>query len=337
MDKQHKKISVILPVYNAEKYLKKCLDSIVNQSLKDIEIICVNDGSNDGSLEIMNEYAKKDDRIFLINQENEGPSVARNAALAVATGEFIGFVDADDWIEPSMFETLYNKAREDNSEIVFCDYKEIYNNESEKAEKQICCNFPKKPFVWQDVRNYLLFEGSYIWHQIYKKELFEDILFPKYLPLADNPVFLELMVKSKRCSYVEEYFYNYTVQIDSMCRGENKNTVGIYGIIDAVQAILDSYKLSELLHSNMQFFKQTRIYWLFCRTPKSHKKEYLKKAKEYLSKVDYWKLLLTDIFPKINLLKYVNKKWYNKTNKYFMEKIYGIRMKIKSINHGPKI
>ena len=90
------KVSVIIPVYNVEKYLKQCLDSVVNQTLKDIEIICVNDGSTDNSLEILEEYAQKDNRIIIISQENQGQSVARNIALEKATGEYVGFVDSDD-------------------------------------------------------------------------------------------------------------------------------------------------------------------------------------------------------------------------------------------------
>lgn len=92
------KVSIIVPVYNVEKYLKRCLDSLVNQTLKDIEIICVNDGSTDGSLAILDEYVRNDDRIVVINQENSGQSVARNRGIDVAKGEYIGFVDSDDWV-----------------------------------------------------------------------------------------------------------------------------------------------------------------------------------------------------------------------------------------------
>ena len=103
------KVSVIVPVYNCEKYLKKCLDSLVNQTLKDIEIICVNDGSTDNSGRILEEYT--DSRIKIITKENGGLSSARNAGIAVAKGEYLGFVDSDDWVDLDFYEKLYNTAK----------------------------------------------------------------------------------------------------------------------------------------------------------------------------------------------------------------------------------
>ena len=111
------KISVIIPVYNAEAYLYRCLAWITNQSLSELEIICVNDGSTDNSPNILNEFAKKDNRIKIINQENNGASVARNNALKFAHGEFVGFVDADDTIEKDFYERLYNNAKKYGAEI----------------------------------------------------------------------------------------------------------------------------------------------------------------------------------------------------------------------------
>ena len=104
------KISVIIPIYKVEKYLRFCLDSLCVQTLKDIEIICVNDGSPDNCGEILKEYEKKDNRFYIINQENLGSGPARNNGLDYAKGEFVGFVDPDDWVSPNYFEILYNRA-----------------------------------------------------------------------------------------------------------------------------------------------------------------------------------------------------------------------------------
>ena len=113
------KVSVIIPVFNTEKYLRKCLNSVCNQTLKDIEIICVNDSSTDDSLEILKEYAAKDERIKLINFiENKGAAAARNAGIDIARGEYIGFVDCDDYIDLDFYEKLYSKAIELNFECV---------------------------------------------------------------------------------------------------------------------------------------------------------------------------------------------------------------------------
>ena len=125
------KFSVILPVYNVEKYLRECLESLVNQTLKDIEFICVNDGSTDSSLDILNEYAKKDSRFVIINQHNQGQGVARNNALAVAKGEYVAFVDPDDWVETNMFEELYLKFKETNVDVIQFNFKVCFEKSGE--------------------------------------------------------------------------------------------------------------------------------------------------------------------------------------------------------------
>lgn len=121
------KVSVIVPIYNAEKYLKKCLDSIVNQTLKDIEIILINDGSTDGSADICKTYLS-DNRVSYYYKENEGLAAARDDGMQKAKGEYIGFVDSDDWIEPDMYEKMYWAAKVNDSDIVFCNCVQNENN-----------------------------------------------------------------------------------------------------------------------------------------------------------------------------------------------------------------
>ena len=121
------KVSIIIPIYNVEQYLKKCLDSIINQTLKDLEIICINDCSPDNSLSILEEYAAKDSRIKIINlEQNGGQGKARNLGIDLATGEYVCFVDPDDYMSLNMYEDLYKQACELDSEIVISEYKRIY-------------------------------------------------------------------------------------------------------------------------------------------------------------------------------------------------------------------
>ena len=122
------KISIVVPVYNVEKYLSKCLESLISQTLADIEIICINDGSTDKSLEILENYASKDNRVKIINQENQGVSTARNNGLACANGEYVTFVDSDDWLESNSCEELYNKAIQTNSDIVLFSHYDVFPN-----------------------------------------------------------------------------------------------------------------------------------------------------------------------------------------------------------------
>ena len=134
MDFQDKiKVSVIVPVYNVEKYLRECLNFLVNQTLKEIEIICINDGSEDSSLEILNEYASKDSRFVIINQENSGQSVARNKGLDIAKGEYIGFVDSDDWVDLNFFENLYSEAVKNNSDIAAASIRKVIYDKLDKS------------------------------------------------------------------------------------------------------------------------------------------------------------------------------------------------------------
>ena len=114
----HPKVSVILPVYNVEKYLKQCMDSIVNQTLKDIEIICVDDGSTDASLSILKEYEKEDDRVKVICQQNAGAGAARNNGLSIATGEYLSFLDSDDFFSLDMLEKSYAEAKKEDADLI---------------------------------------------------------------------------------------------------------------------------------------------------------------------------------------------------------------------------
>ena len=140
------KVSVIIPVYNVEDYLRECLDSVVNQTLKEIEIICVDDGSTDKSLDILLEYAKKDNRITVLKQENLHAGVARNAGLAVARGEYLSFLDSDDFFELNMHEEMYKKAKEDDADVVVCNAQEY----DTKTGKYNVCRFPVSPQLFPD-------------------------------------------------------------------------------------------------------------------------------------------------------------------------------------------
>ncbi len=160
------KVSIIVPVYNIEKYLAKCLDSLINQTLEDIEIICVNDGSTDNSAEILNEYAQKDCRIKIINQDNAGLSAARNTGINAANGEYIGYVDSDDWIDLNFYEKLYNAAKDTDADIavagikrvggehykekVFLKFEEPATTEN-TDEKFRLCDIPDKSYVWNKI------------------------------------------------------------------------------------------------------------------------------------------------------------------------------------------
>lgn len=172
-------ISVIVPVYNVDNYLRKCIDSLIVQTLKDIEIILVNDGSTDESIDICEEYKLKDNRIKVIHKENGGLSDARNKGIDIAKGKYISFVDSDDWITPQMLEKLYILASKYEADIVQGDYIKAY-------DEDIIVNNISENIIKYNSEQILdeLYSGNYtknivVWNKIYKRELFNDIRFPK--------------------------------------------------------------------------------------------------------------------------------------------------------------
>ena len=204
------KISIIIPVYNVEKYLKECLDSITNQTLKDIEIICIDDGSSDNSLNIIEEFAEKDKRIKIIKQTNQGASVTRNKGIKAASADYIYFLDSDDYISNDYIETMYNTAIENNADIVFND--NITSFDEKNRTKQVIKNKYKNgiyPVDSEFINNRYI--NPVVWSKLYKKSNIIDnnIFFPKGLISEDAYFYFALMPFLKKAVQhnTGNYFY----------------------------------------------------------------------------------------------------------------------------------
>lgn len=212
-------ISVIVPVYNVEKYLHKCVDSIINQTYKDLEIILVDDGSPDNCPKICDEYAQKDNRIKVIHKENGGVSSARNVGLISAQGEFVQFIDSDDFIKEQMIEKLISSLHETSSDIVVCRAITYYDSGKEKIQKND---------KWEEVLNRddaakLIFSemNNAMWNKLFKKELAEGILFEEGRTFGEDPYFLaQILNKSKKVSFVSEELYYYRQRENSITSGK---------------------------------------------------------------------------------------------------------------------
>ena len=179
------KISVIIPVYNVEKYLRFCLDKVINQTLKDIEIICVNDGSTDNSLNILKEYQQKDERIKIIDRENKGLSATRNDGMRLATGEYIAFLDSDDYVDLDFCEKMYKAAMENNCDIACCNIIR-FNEKSKKAMvKHNKVKVEKRPRNKYKLAK--IPEHNYVWNKIYnrKKIIALDLFFEEGVSYED--------------------------------------------------------------------------------------------------------------------------------------------------------
>lgn len=206
-----KKVSIIIPVYNTGVYLRKCIDSILAQTMSNIEVIIIDDGSREDTAKICDEIAISDSRIQLIHKRNEGVSVARNIGLELATGEYVGFVDSDDWIELNMYETLVREIESQNADIVMCDATTIYANGKTELDSFSClpksCTLSKTDIT--PLRQLELAGSS--WRVLYRTNLLKEfgIKFPVGLKFSEDRIFNMIALGvSKRFCYVKESFYN---------------------------------------------------------------------------------------------------------------------------------
>ena len=240
--KKNIKLSIIVPVYNTEKYLVKCLDSLVNQSLSDIEIVCINDGSKDNSLSILKEYKKKyKSKIVIIDKENEGVWKGRCDGIKKAKGEYIGFLDSDDYVHEDFALNLYSNAKRNDSDISVCgfdrvdlDTGKVYSREMIKSSKY---NFDIK-----ENPGYLVMLNGAPWNKIFKRELFDKMYQMKNIPrVLDDMMFQELLyIHARKVSFVQDSLIYYMVRSDSIM-----NTIKIDllpTVYKAMTEIRDYYK-----------------------------------------------------------------------------------------------
>jgi glycosyltransferase involved in cell wall biosynthesis len=205
-------ISIIVPVYNMEKYLERCIESILSQTYRELEIILVDDGSADSSPQICDDYALKDNRIKVIHKENGGLSDARNAGLMIATGAYIGYVDSDDWIEPDMYERMYNACVLNNAELSVCRYF------SEFADGTVGGGDGREEVLDREelLRIYISGRDGYliynsVWSKLFKRELVEGVVFPKGQNSEDIMYTTKAFCKLNKAVYIDLCLYHYVL------------------------------------------------------------------------------------------------------------------------------
>jgi glycosyltransferase involved in cell wall biosynthesis len=211
-------ISVIIPIYNTEKYLSKCLDSVINQTVNDVEIICINDGSTDGSLSILKEYAKKDSRIVIIDKENQGQAAARNTGLQISTGKYISFVDSDDWIEPSLYERSLHLLENEHTELIIFDAN-ICGDSSTNSNRSMAKYLQTKFHGNVKINSNVILKSSVPpWNKIYRKDIISryKISFSKGLLYEDNSFHWKYMLQARNAYFLEEKLYNYRIHENSI-------------------------------------------------------------------------------------------------------------------------
>lgn len=208
-------ISIIVPVYNVEDYLHECIDSILNQSYRDLEIILVDDGSPDNSPKICDEYAKKDSRIKVIHKKNGGLSSARNAGLDLATGTFIGFIDSDDWIEPDMYKNLISAIKENNCQLACCGRNRVIKNQ---YKKQFCLNKPLVMTGEEGLENILLNQNmdTSACDKLFYKNIWCDYKFPLNETNEDAAVIPFIVANAVNIIHIGKIGYNYRLRKNSI-------------------------------------------------------------------------------------------------------------------------
>ena len=210
----NKKFSIIVPVYNAEKYIKKCIDTLINQTYKNIEIILINDGSTDLSFEICNQYARKDERIILINQENKGVSYTRNRAINISTGEYIIFVDSDDYCELNMLEEISKNL---NSYDIICfGFSKVFKSNNETLIDT------KPPISVNELKTKIFNDDNFrgfLWNKVFSSNIIKknNIAFNEKIHFCEDLVFInEYMNYVKSSLYIAKSLYNYRMRKNSV-------------------------------------------------------------------------------------------------------------------------
>ena len=282
------KISVIIPVYNVEKYLEKCLDSIINQTFEDIEIICIDDGSSDSSLEILNQYSNNDKRIIVVSQENLGPSQSRNNGIELAQGDYLTFVDADDWIELDCLEKVYNNAILNGSEVVL--FNAIEHRTNNQFHKRIYLPIDKNvnydDFVFDyNYNKQLVMNNMFVvWSKLYKTSFLKkhNIQFPNYIRMfEDIPFHIKTMLFAKYVSYLPEILYNYNKLNENSVQTKNNSRLEIFNIIDIVKQLLNENHSQKEFKLNFLEFALLQSYENLKKSSIELKKEYYEMMRSY--------------------------------------------------------
>ena len=252
------KVSVIVPVYNVEKYVEKCLKSLIDQTIQEIEIIVVDDGSQDDSKNIIDKYIKKyPAKVKYLYKENGGLSSARNFGITYANGEYIAFLDSDDYVEPTMYEEMYNLAKKENADMVECDFIWEYPNK-QKYDYGVAYNGKKEAIEKARV---------VAWNKLIKREIIENekIEFPFGLRYEDVEFFYKLVPSLNKISFMKKYFIHYVQRDNSIVNTQNIKTKDIFKVLNNV---IEFYKNKGYYEEYKEQLEYTYLRLLLCSSLK---------------------------------------------------------------------
>ena len=293
------KLSVIVPCYNVSTYVGKCLDSIIDNNIDDMEIIAINDGSTDNTLSILKQYKQKYPKLIkIIDEENSGLSMARNAGLKVAKGEYISFIDSDDYIEKDMYKTMLKKANH-SFDIVICGVNMVYPSYTKKISSGLNGDILNEESAKTVMNNWF----TAIWNKIFKKEILNNMKFKKGIWYEDVEFLYRLLPKITTVGVVDGYYYNYIQRMDSITYTYNHK---LYDLIDNFDGILEYYQKNNLYHNYKDELEYGYVRYLYGTFIKRLAK--MKNKKEFKKGYKIVKQKVKTHFPKYQKNKYLTGK-----------------------------
>lgn len=292
------KVSVVIPVYNVEKYLEECLKSIINQSLNDIEIICINDGSTDNSLAILEEYENRDSRIRIISQENAGISCARNNGLSLSNGKYVYFMDSDDILEESALEELYELSEKHNLDLTIFKMINFYDDSrkeysSPHYEMYFLRHVANKVFNYENIKSSFLDISVTLGGKFFKHDLIRGMEFPKGLIFEDNPFFIKAFLNSHRVYFYNKHLYKKRYRNESITKTFNLKFADVIPIANMIWDISKNSGFHDELQLPILNRKIKKTFNRFALVDDIYKEEFFNRIKEdfHLNKSEYGLLL----------------------------------------------
>ena len=280
-------ISVVVPVYNVEKYLRECLDSLANQTFEDFEVICVNDGFDDSSPDILEEYASEDERFKIVSQENKGLSGARNTGMNYIKGRYLLFLDSDDWLELNALELLYNHANALNSEMVIFPYR-YFNQETKQYEENdftklnmFDSSVDNKNFNYKNIPE-TVFRIPHESIKLYDVKTLKKLAvkFPEGLNYEDAYFFYKIFFKLNKVSIIRTPIYNYRIRNDSICTTGTEKSFDIFKILTSIENFLKEDEIYESFKDEFILFTVINLKFVYLRLDERFRDRYLEKIKK---------------------------------------------------------
>lgn len=318
-------ISVVVPIYNVEKYLEKCVKSIENQTYKNIEIILVDDGSPDDCGKICDLLSEQDSRIRVIHKKNGGLSSARNAGIDVAQGEYIGFVDSDDTIEPFMYEKLYTSLANNNHLLSVCAVNYVYEDGTIRTKSNLDND---RYFEFYDamveMNTHRIFDMG-AWSKLYRRSLFENLRFPEGKLSEDYYIMYKIFERAQGISYVSIPCYNYLQRQNSITKSSKINHDHEYAAKQQMEYLVKKYPNMKVLAHTSYASAALTVYDSYIKNgvkcsnkDLKHFKSVIKENKEFINQADYLsksKKIQFTLFELNSMLYNIVFKYYRKLKK----------------------